>query len=198
MIPSNDQFKKAIEAFDAYNLNDPNKEECNGQVFSKEVLYAQRMTDRLNRYAPDAPDYVQLAARCQHIGRWEIARDHFPMDKKGYLQWRNQEKIHHAKIAEAILISCQYNTETIEKVKFLVLKKELFTNADTQLLEDVICLVFIEFYIEAFATKHDDDKMVDILKKTLKKISPKGIAASSEIKVSGKIQSLIQKAVSEI
>lgn len=197
MIPSNDQFKKAIEAFDAYNQNDPNKEEYKGNVFSKEVLYAQRMTDRLNRYAPDAPDYVKLAARCQHIGRWEIGRDHFPMDKKGYLQWRNQEKIHHAKIAEEILKSCQYETEKIEKVKFLVLKKELFTNADTQLLEDVICLVFIEFYIEVFATKHDDNKVVDIIKKTLKKISPKGIAISAEIKVSGKMQSLIQRAISE-
>ncbi len=194
MTTSTDQFKKAIEAFDAYNENDPNKEEYNGKVFSKEVLYANRMTERLQQFAPDASEYVKLAARCQHIGRWEIARDHFPMDKKGYLQWRNQEKIHHAKIAEEILKACQYDTETVEKVKFLVLKKELFTNADTQLLEDVICLVFIEFYIDAFAEKHDDEKMVDIIKKTLKKMSPKGIAATSGIKVSDKIRSLIQKA----
>ncbi len=194
MISSTDQLKNAIEAFDVYNQNDPNKEEYNGEVFSKEVLYSSRMTDRLHQFAPDVPDYIKLAARCQHIGRWEIARDHFPMDKKGYLQWRNQEKIHHAKVAEEILKACQYDAETIDKVKFLVLKKELFTNADTQLLEDVICLVFIEFYIEAFAAKHNDDKMVDIIKKTLKKMSPKGIAASSGITVSEKIKSLIQKA----
>ena len=194
MTTSTDQFKRAIEAFDAYNQNDPNKEEHNGKVFSKEVLYAQRMTNWLNQFAPDAPDYVKLAARCQHIGRWEIARDHFPMDKKGYLQWRNQEKIHHAKVAEEILNACQYASETIDKVKFLVLKKELFTNTDTQLLEDVICLVFIEFYIEAFAAKHDDEKVVDIIKKTLKKMSSKGIDSAQKISVSKKIASLIQLA----
>jgi len=194
MTTTSDQFKKAIDAFDAYNENDPNKEEYKGKVFSKEVLYAQRMTNWLHQFAPDAPEYITLAARCQHIGRWEIARSNFPMDKKGYLQWRNQEKIHHAKIAEEILKTCQYDAETIDKVKFLLLKKELFTNADTQLLEDVICLVFIEFYIDAFAAKHDDEKMVDIIKKTLKKMSPKGIAATSGINLSEKIKSLIQKA----
>lgn len=194
MTTSTDQFKKAIEAFDAYNENDPNKEEYNGKVFSKEVLYAYRMTERLNQFAPDASEYVKLAARCQHIGRWEIIRDHFPMDKKGYLQWRNQEKIHHAKVADEILKTCQHDSETIDKVKFLVLKKELFTNTDTQLLEDVICLVFIEFYIETFAAKHDDDKVVDIIKKTLKKMSSKGIDAALKISVSKKIASLIQQA----
>lgn len=194
MTTTSDQFKKAIDAFDAYNENDPNKEEYEGKVFSKEVLYAQRMTAWLHRFAPDAPEYIKLTARCQHIGRWEIARSNFPMDKKGYLQWRNQEKIHHAKIAEEILKGCLYDVDTIEKVKFLLLKKELFTNADTQLLEDVICLVFIEFYIDAFAAKHDDEKMVDIIKKTLKKMSPKGIAATSNIHLSEKIKSLIQKA----
>jgi hypothetical protein len=194
MTTSTDQFKKAIEAFDAYNENDPNKEEYNGKVFSKEVLYAYRMTERLHQFAPDASEYLKLAARCQHIGRWEIAREHFPMDKKGYLQWRNQEKIHHAKVAEEILKTCQYDSETIDKVKFLVLKKELFTNADTQLLEDVICLVFIEFYIDAFAAKHDDEKVVDIIKKTLKKMSVKGIDSALKISVSKKIASLIQQA----
>ncbi len=194
MISTTDQFKKAIEAFDAYNENDPNKEEYKRDVFSKEVLYAQRMTDRLNHYAPEAPEYVNLAARCQHIGRWEIGRSNYPMDKKGYLQWRNQEKIHHAKIAEGILESCGYDAEVIDKVKFLVLKKELFTNTDTQLLEDVICLVFIEFYLEAFAAKHEDEKVVDIIKKTLKKMSPKGIEATSSIAVSEKITLLIQQA----
>ncbi len=194
MTTSNDQFKKAIEAFDAYNQNDPNKEEHNGNMYSKEILYAERMTNRLNHYAPDAPDYINLAARCQHIGRWEIARNYFAMDKKGYLQWRNQEKIHHAKIAEEILTSCAYDADTIGKVKFLVLKKELFTHADTQLLEDVICLVFIEHYLEAFAAKHEDDKVIDIIQKTLKKMSARAIEATSNISISSKMVGLIQKA----
>jgi hypothetical protein len=191
----NERLEKAFTTFDAYNANDRHQEEFKGQTFPKELLYAQRMTERLNRFAPDAPEYLHLAARCQHIGRWEIPRSSYPMDRKGYLQWRNVLKSHHAKIAEQILLSCRYEPGTIEKVKALLLKKELYTNADTQLLEDIICLVFIEFYLEEFAAKHDDEKVIDILRKTLKKMSPKAIEEAGKIKVSERIAGLIGKAI---
>lgn len=104
--------------------------------------------------------------------------------------------MHHAKIAEGILANCGYDSEAIEKVKFLVLKKELHTNADTQLLEDVVCLVFIEFYLEEFAAKHDGEKVIDIIRKTVKKMSAAAIEAVGQITVSAKMQSLLQQAVS--
>lgn len=195
MLP-HERLEKAFVTFDAYNANDPNLERVNDTVQPKELLYAKRMTERLNKYQADLPEYIQLAARCQHIGRWEIPRSTYPMDKKGYLQWRNTLKSHHAKIAEQILVSCGYEAGTIEKVKALLLKKELQTNADTKLLEDVICLVFIEFYLEDFASAHDDDKVVDILRKTLKKMTPKAIREAGKIPVSERIQGLIGKAVS--
>lgn len=191
------QFEKAIALFDAYNSGDPNREKLNDQEAPKEFLYAVRMTSKLNHYAPDAPEHVQLAARSQHIGRWEIARDSYPMDRKGYLQWRSQLAIHHAKVAEKILEECGYAPETIEKVKFLLQKKQLHHNPETQLLEDVICLVFIEFYLEDFAREHDDDKVIDILKKTLKKMSPRAIQEALKIPVSNHIGGLIAKASGE-
>jgi hypothetical protein len=138
---------------------------------------------------------VQLAARCQHIGRWEIPREKYPMDKKGYLQWRNAEKMHHARIAEQILSDAGYEQQTIESVKALLLKKELYTNDRTRLLEDVVCLVFIEFYLADFAIKHEEEKVIDILRKTVKKMSPSGIKAVSEITLPEKITSLISRAV---
>lgn len=196
MTISVDRFAKAIAAFDAYNTNDPNLEEFAGKSVPKEILYAQRMTERLEQFAPTAPESVKLAARCQHIGRWEIPRSSYPINKKGYLQWRSEEKIHHAKIAESILTNCGYDSDTIEKVKFLVLKKELHTNADTQLLEDVVCLVFIEFYLEEFAAKHNGEKVIDIIQKTVKKMSASAIEAVSQIPGSTKIKSLLQQAVS--
>ena len=116
------------------------------------------------------------------------------MDKKGYLQWRNTLKFHHAKIAGDILTNCGYDKDTIDKVKFLLLKKELAKNADTQTLEDVICLVFIQYYLDEFASKHDDEKVIDILRKTMKKMSPHAIAEAGKINVSRKIQGLIQQA----
>ncbi len=196
MTTSFDQFAKAIAAFDAYNTNDPNLEEFAGKSFPKEILYAQRMTERLYRFAPTADETVKLAARCQHIGRWEIRRSSYPINKKGYLQWRSDEKMHHAKIAESILTSCGYDSDVIEKVKFLVLKKELHTNVDTQLMEDVVCLVFIEYYLEEFAAKHDGEKVIDIIRKTIKKMSQAAIEAVGQIPVSSKMQSMLQQAIS--
>lgn len=189
-----DRFTKAIAAFDAYHQRDPNVEIFNGKEQPKELLYALRMTDRLAVFAPEASEAVKLAARCQHIGRWEIPREKYPMEKKGYLQWRNEEKFHHAEIAGKILDDCGYDGETIGKVKALLLKKELFTNADTQLLEDVVCLVFIEYYLDDFASKHEDDKVVDILQKTLRKMSRAGKQAIGGITLNEKIRPLIKRA----
>lgn len=190
-----DRFEKAITTFDAYNLNDPHLEEVNGNLVSKEVLYAQRMSKRLDDFYPAAPEYLKLAAHCQHIGRWEIPRESYPMDKKGYFQWRNVLKTHHAKLAGQILVSCRYDETTIEKVKSLLQKKGLHANPDTQVLEDVICLVFIEHYLEDFAEKHEPQKVVDILQKTLKKMSSRAIEEAGRIPVSERIKILLHQAL---
>lgn len=191
-----EQLQQAFAAFDLYNSKDPNTETYNGVTYPKEVLYGQRMTAKLNAYAPHASTALQLAARCQHIGRWEIARNSYPMDKKGYLQWRSAEKMHQAKIAEQILQEHQFDQDTIEKVKFLLLKKELTTNEETKTLEDVICLVFIEFYLDDFAAPHDDEKVIDILKKTIKKMTPRALEEAAKIKVSERMGRLIGMSVS--
>ena len=190
-MPDRKQFEKAIALFDAYNANDMHQETSGDKIFPKEFLYAVRMTEKLNHYAPDSPEQVRLAARCQHIGRWEIPRESYPMDRKGYLQWRSQLALHHAKIAEGILTECSYDQAMIDQVKFLLQKKQLHQNPDTQLLEDVICLVFIEFYLQDFAHQHEDEKVIDILKKTLKKMSAKAIDAAVKIPVSGEVKKLI-------
>ncbi|MGI4020220.1 MAG: DUF4202 domain-containing protein [Janthinobacterium lividum] len=189
-------LQQAFAKFDAHNATDPNQEEFEGKTYPKEVLYAGRMTKKLNDYAPDAPEYMQLAVRCQHIGRWEIARDSYPMDRPGYLMWRSQLKLHHTKIAGPILAEVGYDEETINKVKALLLKKNLNQNPDTQLIEDVICLVFVEFYLDDFTKKHSEEKMVDILRKTLKKISPQGIEAALKISMTEHVKDLIMQAAS--
>jgi hypothetical protein len=119
------------------------------------------------------------------------------MDKKGYMQWRNKLKDHHASIAEPILKDCGYDVLIIEKVKALLLKKNLTTNPDTQTLEDVICLVFLEYYSEEFAAKHPDEKVIDILRKTIKKMSAKAIQTVAELSLSDKIKSMIHAAVND-
>lgn len=190
------QLQEVFAKFDAYNATDPNIEEFKGKTYPKEVLYAERMTKKLNDYAPESPEYMQLAVRCQHIGRWEIARNSYPMDRPGYLMWRSQLKLHHTKISEPIMVECGYDEEIINRVKALLLKKNLKQNPDTQLIEDVICLVFVEFYLDDFIKKHSEEKMINILKKTLTKISPRGIEEALKIGMTDQVKDLILKAAS--
>ena len=192
--PVSSQFEEAIARFDTYNAKDPNFEHSQDGSLPKELIYARRMTEKLNQFAPESPEYLRLAARCQHIGRWEIPRQSYPMDRKGYLQWRNTLKVHHSDIASKILADCGYETEVIDKVKFLLLKKELRSNPDTQTLEDVICLVFIEHYLEDFAAKHEDEKVIEILQKTMKKMSQRATEQVGKIPLSERLKILIQQA----
>jgi hypothetical protein len=192
----NNKLQSAFQRFDEYNAKDPNTEEADGKKMPKELLYCLRMTEQLQAYAPDAAEHVRLAARCQHIGRWEIPRTTFPMDRKGYLQWRSKLGIHHGEIASKILAQCGYDSETIDKVKFLLQKKQLLQHhPDTQLLEDVICLVFVHYYLHDFAFQHEDEKVVDILKKTIKKMSPQALQATGSIPMSEKVKDLVQQAL---
>ncbi len=191
-----DQFKEAIHQFDLANSQDPNKEKWEGNDYPKELLYAQRMTDCLEAFAPDASEALQLAARCQHIKRWEIPRDTYPMDRPGYHAWRNELKAYHAELAEGILREVGYDAETIERVKFLLQKKQLRRDPETQTLEDVICLVFLEFYFDDFSQKYDDEKLIDIIQKTWRKMSEKGHEAALKLDYSPKSLALIKQALS--
>ena len=188
-------FKSAIELFDAANQQDPNRELWQGKRYSKEYLYAMRMTQTMQSFAPQASEALQLSARCQHICRWEIPRDTYEMDRTGYLLWRKDLKKFHTNKAAEILSSVGYSSEIIDKVSFLLLKKQLKKNADTQLLEDVICLVFLEFYFESFAKKYKEEKLIDIIRKTWKKMSEKGHKAALEISYAPSSLALIQKAL---
>lgn len=185
----------AFQAFDAANSADPNKEMWQGKVYPKEVLYAQRMTKRLDIFLPNASEALHLAARCQHICRWEIPRSDFPMTRTGYNQWRSKLRLFHAAKAASLLEEIGYEQTIIDRVKFLVLKKRLKRDAETQALEDVICLVFLEHYFDDFAKKHEEEKLIDILRKTWAKMSENGQAAALQLSLSDSGVELIQKAL---
>ena len=137
-----DKFQHAVQLFDEANSKDPNQETFEGKSYPKELLYAERMTQVLRGFEPNASEAVQLAARCQHICRWESARNSYEMNRTGYLLWRQDLKKFHAQKAIEILEKVGYEKETIKRVAFLVQKKQLKRDPETQLLEDVICLVF--------------------------------------------------------
>lgn len=190
-----EKFDKAIHLFDEANSLDPNKELFEGKEYPKELLYAIRMTDQLNKFAPNSSEALQLTVRCQHICRWEIARSSYEMNRVGYLTWRKDLKDFHAKKAAEVLNSVGYDEGTIEQVEFLLLKKQLKKNADTQTLEDVVCLVFLEFYFLKFSKKYSEEKLIDIVQKTWKKMSNKGHEAALELDLPPDALALITKAL---
>jgi len=196
-MATTDKLLLAFQHFDAANKQDPNTEVFEGATYPKEVLYGIRMTERLNEFDPNASEPLRLTARCQHICRWEIARESYDMNREGYLRWRQDLKKFHAKKASAILQDVGYDQQTIYKVCFLLEKKQLKKNEETQCLEDVICLVFLQYYFEPFALKHPEGKTIDILQKTWRKMSVKGQEVALKLPLSKFASELIFKALGQ-
>jgi hypothetical protein len=187
---------EAFRLFNAANSEDPNREPNEvGELVPKEVLYAQRMSACLARVAPDAPEAVQLAARCQHIRRWSIPRQDFPMTRPGYHQWRNTLKKYHAELAGQLMAQAGYAPDMITRVQELVQKLRLKDDPEVQLLEDVICLVFLEYYFLPFAAQHPEEKVLEIVQKTWPKMTERGHALALQLPFTPEARALVEKAL---
>jgi len=197
MIVDLERFNAVIARFDAANADDPTTEVFQGAVYPKELLYAQRMTAWLDNIAPEASEALRLAVRCQHIQRWTIPRHTYAMDRHGYLRWRTTLAKFHADTAAAILRDVGYDDATIKRVQTLLRKERLKRDPEVQCLEDVICLVFLEHYLAAFATQHDEVKVLDILRKTWTKMSPRGHEVALTLPMSPEARRLVEQALAE-
>ena len=195
-----ERYQAAIAAFDQANAEDPNKEMADGKEYPKELLYAERMGEMQERYAPEASEAVKLAVRAQHIQRRKIPRSDYPMNRQGYLQWRTGLYKFHAETAGRIMQEVGYDDAMVERVKTIVSKKGLKVNPETQLMEDVADLVFIEHYMAGFAVQHpeyDEAKWIQIIRKTWQKMSPRAheFALAGKIKLPETLVPLILKAI---
>ncbi|MEO9571835.1 MAG: DUF4202 domain-containing protein [Polaribacter sp.] len=190
------RFETAIAIIDQKNAEDTTTYQVADIAYPKELLYSQRMTRKLLQFEPNASKALQVAARAQHICRWKIARNEYPMDRVGYLKWREELKKMHAKITGEILEQVGFDNQFVERVQKIILKKLLKKNEEAQALEDTICLVFLDYYFEEFAAKHTDEKVIDILKKTWIKMSKKGHKAALTLPFSDKSLALVKKAIS--
>lgn len=197
---TNSLYQAAIAAFDQANAEDPNKEVVDGKEYPKELLYAQRMTEMQERFAPEASEAVKLACRAQHIQRWKSPRSDYPMDKKGYMLWRTNLYKFHAETAGRLMKEVGYDDAMIDRVKTIVGKKDLKTNPETQLMEDVVDLCFIEHYMLHFAQQkpdYDEAKWILIIKKTWDKMSESAhaFALAGKIKLPEALVPLILKSI---
>lgn len=169
-----DRLQRALAAIDAANARDPCLEAGEPAV----LLYGRRMSEALAAFAPGASEALRIAARGQHIERWQSPRHKFPEGRAGYIAWRDAAKKRHAERLAELLAACGYGETTIARVGALVRKENLRRDSEAQTLEDVACLVFLRDHAESFAAKHEGEKVFDILIKTLRKMSPAARAAA--------------------
>ena len=163
-----------LAAIDTANARDPSAIENGGRREPAELVYGRRMSLTLARMAPDASAHLQIAARGQHIERWTSPRKSYPDGRIGYLKWRKDLKDFHAGRLGGIMAAAGYGTDDIARVGSLVRKERLKLDVEAQMLEDIVCVVFLEHYIDGFMAKTDQEKLADILAKTWAKMSPLG------------------------
>jgi hypothetical protein len=190
-----ERFNEAIERLDTLHGDDPRIERVDGKDIPHELLYAQRMSAWLERVAPAAPETLRLAVRAQHLQRWRIPRDDYPRDRPGYLTWRRDLGRRQAEQAAEVLRNVGYDEDECAQVARWIRKEGLRRDPNTQALEDTACLVFLEYYLADFAKEHDEDKLIRIVQKTWKKMSPRGHELALSISLSEPEKQLVEKAL---
>ncbi len=191
------RFLEAVRLFDAANAQDPNLEQVGGVAKPKELAFAEWVSDWVTRLRPDASEALKLAARCHHLRRWEIPRANYSADRAGYLKWREAAKRHHAEKAGEILDGVGYPPETIARVQSLVLKKNFPHDEEGRVLEDALCLVFLQRQFGALAAKTPEDKIINALQKAWKKMTPKAQETALSLPFSPTERRLIEAALGQ-
>jgi hypothetical protein len=186
------RFREAIRRFDELNSADPNRENNS----PRELLYAQRLCDWVMRLAPNASEELRLASRSQHLCRWEIPRDTYPATRPGYHQWKNDLKKFHATKSAEVLRAVGYSEEMVTRVSELNLKKKFPADPGTRVLEDALCLVFLQFQLGELAAKLDDDKTINALRKSWEKMTDAARQHALALTYTDKERELIQRALS--
>ena len=191
------RLSAVFAAIDATNADDPTTVDVGGVARPYAVVYGERMSERLAKLAPDASEALRIAARAQHVRRFDMPRSSYPMDKPGYHAWRNALKVHHAEVVGRLMAEVGYGAEEIERVGQLVRKERIKRDPEAQTVEDCASLVFLEHEYAAFGGKYTDEKIVDIVAKTWAKMSDTGHAQALELVplLPERLQALTVKAV---
>lgn len=191
------RFNQAIQRFDEENARDPHRESADGREWPAELLYAMRLTEWVKKLAPQATEALLLAARSQHLCRWQIPRSQYPMTRAGYLKWRSELKTFHARKSGEILQELGYPPTLIERVRDLNLKKHFPQDEETRILEDALCLVFLQYQLGALAAKSTEEKIINALRKSWDKMTPAARQTALNLDYRPQERALVEKALNE-
>jgi len=192
---SSEQLRKVLDDIDTYNKADPRQDDLDGVPRPLEQAYSERMTRWVLKLNPQASEALRIAARGQHIGRWTVPRETYPMNRGGYLRWREDLKRFHASTVTELMRKAGYSESDCERVRVMILKKNIQGDADTQTLEDALCLIFLERQFEDLKQKTPDEKMIEIVRKTWRKMSDVGKAAALSLPLPEEHTAVIQAAL---
>lgn len=192
---TDDRFQRVLDRIDAVHRQDPARTLVDGASVPSALVYASRMSHWLGRLDPAASMALQLAARAQHLGRWKMPRTSHPAGRSGYLAWRRAQAQAHAVAIGSIMVEEGYGADMVERVQALVRKQRLKADPETQALEDTACLLFLAHELDAFSAKHPREKVIYILRRTWKKMSPHGQAMAQASPLSENSASLVTEAL---
>ena len=190
-----ERFLKAVALIDQANASDPEWETWQGRPYPRTYLYGVRMTRWLVKLDDRAPETAFLAARAQHICRWLVPRASYPRSRRGYLEWRTFLYRLHAEKTAQLLAAAGYDRPSIDQVRRILMKRGLKRDSQVQLVEDAACLVFLEYYFAPFAQGYADDKIIDIVRKTWKKMSPNAQRAALRLPLGSREMRLVERAL---
>ena len=188
-------YLSIVFGIDSIHASDIAKETFNNHEYPSELLYSKRMMQILELISPSASNQIRIAAQCQHIKRWNVERSLFPMDRKGYHQWRQAVMSYQLEQTKEILLKHKVHEGDIDEIIETLSNQGNKSYPNSQLIEDTACLVFLKWYLEPFAQKHETDKVIDILRKTHRKISETGLEAISKLELSDNVKLLLQQAI---
>ncbi len=178
------RLARVLAAIDAANAADPTREQDGDTEAPAALLYGRRMSAELERVCPAASDILKIAARGQHIERWKMPRGSYPEGRVGYLKWRKDQAAFHAERVAGLMGEAGFAADESRRVAVLLRKEGLKRDPEVQMLEDVICLVFLRWYFADFAAGRDPEQIYGIVAKTARKMSAEGrarVAAEFEL-----------------
>lgn len=182
-----------IHQLSVAHLQDPNMVKWNEEVYPAEWLYIQRIVERLEAFEQYASDELIVAANCQHLFRWEVERKTFPEGRIGYYQWRNYLSEYQSMKAKEIILNAGFEAEFADQVKVIVKKENIHMNQEAQTLEDVVCLVFLEYYLNEFMFDKSEESMATIILKTWNKMSERAQQEALKLDYSDGALSVLKK-----
>ncbi|KRW81035.1 DUF4202 domain-containing protein [Marinobacter sp. P4B1] len=197
-----ERLQKTLNGIDQANQADPNLEVVDGQQLPREYAYSLHMTRWLFALEPEPSERMQIACRAQHLERWTMPRSDYGEGRKNYYQWRLACGRMHGRRAAEIMAESGYPQEECERVETIITKRKLREDEDTQLLEDVACMVFLERYFAGFFEDNPDfdkEKWLRIVRRTWDKMSPRAHEAALKLAegMPAHLLELLQEALAE-